>query len=82
MPFHGEHQAGIATAVPDRLHFAAFDVTTEDRAALVQLLKDWTAAAARMTRGDAVGGEPSAACPKHLRTTRVKHSVSSRPVSP
>ncbi|MFJ6808653.1 iron uptake transporter deferrochelatase/peroxidase subunit [Streptomyces anulatus] len=55
VPFHGEHQAGIATAVPDRLHFAAFDITTEDRAALVQLLKDWTAAAARMTRGDAVG---------------------------
>ncbi|MFJ1797486.1 iron uptake transporter deferrochelatase/peroxidase subunit [Streptomyces sp. NPDC088180] len=55
VPFHGEHQAGIATAVPDRLHFAAFDVTTRDRAALVQLLKDWTAAAARMTQGHAVG---------------------------
>lgn len=55
VPFHGEHQAGIATAVPDRLHFAAFDVTTRDRAALVQLLKDWTAAAARMAQGHAVG---------------------------
>jgi hypothetical protein len=30
--FHGPHQAGIATAVQDRLHFASFDVTTEDRA--------------------------------------------------
>ncbi|MFI6080836.1 iron uptake transporter deferrochelatase/peroxidase subunit [Streptomyces sp. NPDC051217] len=55
VPFHGAHQAGIATAVPDRLHFAAFDVTTEDRAQLIQLLKDWTAAAALMTGGRAVG---------------------------
>ncbi|MBO8193192.1 deferrochelatase/peroxidase EfeB [Streptomyces oryzae] len=55
VPFHGAHQAGIATAVPDRLHFAAFDVTTKDRAELVQLLKDWTAAAARMTAGEGVG---------------------------
>ncbi|MER7124601.1 deferrochelatase/peroxidase EfeB, partial [Streptomyces goshikiensis] len=28
VPFHGAHQAGIASAVQDRLHFAAFDVTT------------------------------------------------------
>ncbi|MCX5201585.1 iron uptake transporter deferrochelatase/peroxidase subunit [Streptomyces sp. NBC_00237] len=65
VPFHGPHQAGIATAVPDRLHFAAFDVTTKDRAELVQLLKDWTAAAARLTAGHAVGdgaygGQPEA----------------------
>ena len=53
--FHGTHQAGIATAVQDRLHFAAFDVTTDDRAELIQLLKDWTEAAARMTAGHAVG---------------------------
>ncbi|WP_329133715.1 iron uptake transporter deferrochelatase/peroxidase subunit [Streptomyces sp. NBC_00670] len=53
--FHGTHQAGIATAVQDRLHFAAFDVKTEDRAAFVQLLKDWTAAARRMTAGKTVG---------------------------
>ncbi|MEV8341764.1 iron uptake transporter deferrochelatase/peroxidase subunit [Streptomyces niveus] len=55
VPFHGAHQAGIATAVPDRLHFAAFDVTAKDRAGLTQLLKDWTAAAALMTEGRAVG---------------------------
>lgn len=53
--FHGTHQAGIVTPVQDRLHFAAFDITTDDRDELVQLLKDWTAAAARMTRGQAVG---------------------------
>ncbi|MEU1038915.1 iron uptake transporter deferrochelatase/peroxidase subunit [Streptomyces sp. NPDC005551] len=55
VPFHGAHQAGIATAVQDRLHFAAFDVKTDDRDAFVQLLKDWTQAAARMTAGHAVG---------------------------
>ncbi|UQA98016.1 iron uptake transporter deferrochelatase/peroxidase subunit [Streptomyces halobius] len=55
VPFHGTHQAGIATAVQDRLHFAAFDVTTDDRAELIALLKAWTKAAARMTAGAAVG---------------------------
>ncbi|WP_435209762.1 iron uptake transporter deferrochelatase/peroxidase subunit [Streptomyces sp. bgisy034] len=55
IPFHGERQAGIATPVQDRLHFAAFDVKTEDRARFVQMLKDWTAAARRMTAGQAVG---------------------------
>jgi deferrochelatase/peroxidase EfeB len=53
--FHGSHQAGIASAVQDRLHFAAFDVTTDDRDELIALLKEWTKAAARMTAGDAVG---------------------------
>ncbi|MGW3955947.1 iron uptake transporter deferrochelatase/peroxidase subunit [Streptomyces sp. NPDC004752] len=65
--FHGAHQAGIATPVQDRLHFAAFDVKTDDRAAFVQLLKDWTAAARRMTAGGTVGegayGGPAEAPP-------------------
>ncbi|MDX3231303.1 iron uptake transporter deferrochelatase/peroxidase subunit [Streptomyces sp. ME19-01-6] len=56
VPFYGAHQAGIATAVQDRLHFAAFDVTTDDRDELIALLKEWTKAAARMTQGHAVGG--------------------------
>ncbi|MFC9685792.1 Dyp-type peroxidase domain-containing protein, partial [Streptomyces sp. NPDC056948] len=56
VPFHGTHQAGIATPVQDRLHFASFDVTTDDRAQFVQLLKDWTEAARRMTAGHPVGG--------------------------
>ncbi|MFE2138082.1 Dyp-type peroxidase domain-containing protein, partial [Streptomyces sp. NPDC059466] len=53
--FHGTHQAGIATPVQDRLHFAAFDVKTDDRAEFTQMLKDWTAAARRMTGGHPVG---------------------------
>ncbi|WP_055587554.1 iron uptake transporter deferrochelatase/peroxidase subunit [Streptacidiphilus griseoplanus] len=56
VPFYGDHQAGIATPVQDRLHFAAFDVTTDDRAALVDMLKQWTSAAAAMTGGREVGG--------------------------
>jgi deferrochelatase/peroxidase EfeB len=55
IPFHGERQAGITTPAQDRLHMAAFDVTTENRAELIKLLKDWTAAAAAMTQGKATG---------------------------
>ncbi len=51
VPFHGAHQAGIATAVQDRLHMAAFDLTSDSKADLVDLLRRWTAAAERMTRG-------------------------------
>jgi len=54
-PFHGEHQAGIVTPAQDRLHFASFDVTTESREELVALLEAWTAAAAALTSGRAVG---------------------------
>jgi deferrochelatase/peroxidase EfeB len=53
--FHGDHQAGIATAVQDRMHVAAFDVTATDRGALVRLLRAWTNAAALMSQGQAVG---------------------------
>src|SRR6218665_3902677 len=54
-PFYGEHQAGIVTPAQDRLHFAAFDVSsTLDRAGLVSLLTDSTPAAARLTQGKEV----------------------------
>jgi deferrochelatase/peroxidase EfeB len=64
--FTGEHQAGIVTPAQDRLHFVAFDVITKDRERLIGMLKEWTAAAARMTAGydagevGAVGGIPEA----------------------
>ncbi|AZG45094.1 iron uptake transporter deferrochelatase/peroxidase subunit [Gordonia insulae] len=50
--FRGDHQAGIITAAQDRLHFASFDVITRSRDELVALLKAWTTAAERMTRGE------------------------------
>ncbi|MYV98415.1 iron uptake transporter deferrochelatase/peroxidase subunit [Streptomyces sp. SID3343] len=53
--FRGAVQAGIATPVQDRLHFCVFDVVTDDRAKLVRMLRQWTAAAAAMAAGDAIG---------------------------
>ena len=64
--FRGEHQAGIVTPAQDRLHFAAFDVTTSDRAALVDLLKEWTDAAERMTRGEPAGAVGPVQGPSNL----------------
>ncbi|WP_284980252.1 iron uptake transporter deferrochelatase/peroxidase subunit [Arthrobacter sp. fls2-241-R2A-200] len=55
VPFFGDYQAGITTPAQDRLHMAAFDVTTEDRKDLVKLLRDWTAAAEAMTAGKPTG---------------------------
>ncbi|MEU1732111.1 iron uptake transporter deferrochelatase/peroxidase subunit [Streptosporangium sp. NPDC020145] len=66
VPFYGEHQAGIVTPAQDRLHFVAFDVITDKKAELDELMQEWTAAAARMTQGreagtfGAVGGLPEA----------------------
>ncbi len=54
-PFRGPHQAGIVTPAQDRLHFAAFDVTTDSRDELVALLQAWTEAAERLTQGDPAG---------------------------
>lgn len=55
VPFHGAHQAGIVTPAQDHLHFAAFDLTTDDRRDLVALFQAWTAAAAALARGEDVG---------------------------
>ncbi|MET1085758.1 MAG: iron uptake transporter deferrochelatase/peroxidase subunit [Arthrobacter sp.] len=55
VPFYGERQSGITTPAQDRLHMAAFDVTTKDREELIRLLKDWTEAAAAMTAGREAG---------------------------
>src|ERR1700742_490257 len=57
VPFCGEHQAGIATPVQDRLHFAAFDLETESRAELRELMEEWSQAAREMTEGRMIGPE-------------------------
>lgn len=66
-PFFGHHQAGIVTPVQEHLHFAAFDMMPRSsREDLIELLQDWSYAAARMTQGlevsatGAVGGSPQA----------------------
>jgi deferrochelatase/peroxidase EfeB len=57
VPFHGRHQAGITTAVQDRLHFASFDLLPgTTRADLTDLLRTWTEAAAAMAAGREIGG--------------------------
>lgn len=66
VPFHGDVQAGITTTAQDHMHFVALDVKTSSRDELVDLLKQWTRAAERMTAGQeaaengAVGGNAEA----------------------
>ena len=55
VPFYGPHQAGIDTAAQDRLHFAAFDLLSEDPAELRELMRAWTVAAAEASAGEMVG---------------------------
>ncbi len=55
VPFYGEHQAGIATPAQDRLHFASFDLETESRAELRELMEAWSEAAREMTEGKMIG---------------------------
>jgi deferrochelatase/peroxidase EfeB len=59
VPIYGEHQAGIATAAQDRLHFAAFDLVDDSLASLRDLMKEWSQAAAEMTEGGLVGDQNS-----------------------
>lgn len=57
VPFHDAHQAGIATAVQERLVFAAFDlVGTSSATDLRALLQTWTIASVAMTLGQPVPG--------------------------
>jgi len=56
-PFHGPHQAGIATRPQRHATFLAFDLRPgSDRDDIIGLLKIWTTDAARLT-----GGEPALA---------------------
>jgi deferrochelatase/peroxidase EfeB len=51
-PFYAARQSGIVTPAQDRLHFAAFDLSSAaTRDDLVTLLKAWSDAAAKMTQG-------------------------------
>ncbi|HLS79220.1 MAG TPA: Dyp-type peroxidase [Nocardia sp.] len=53
VPFHGEHQAGIATPAQRHAAFVAFDLRPGvSRDDIVGLLKIWTTDAARLTRGE------------------------------
>jgi len=58
-PFRGAHQAGIVTPQQSHTYFLALDLLTSKRDDVVQLLRAWTDAAARMTAGDAAQGPDS-----------------------
>ncbi|MET9789356.1 iron uptake transporter deferrochelatase/peroxidase subunit [Streptomyces canus] len=64
VPFHGAHQAGILTPAPAAATFVSFDVITDDRAQLADLLRTLTKRARFLTSGGApadlgVGAPPS-----------------------
>jgi len=73
VPFHGAHQAGVATPPPAFLTLLAFDLLPGvDRDALRRLLRIWTDDAVRLTRGEPglVDLEPElAAVPASLTVT-------------
>ncbi len=51
-PFYGGHQGGILTPAQASTYFAVFDLTAERRSELVELLRVWTRAAARLSSGE------------------------------
>ena len=80
VPFHGAHQAGIATPAQDRLAFGALTVTDgATRSDLKELLREWTRAAAKMTQGQLVGEVTEANAP---RWTPARRPVPRRAGSP
>jgi deferrochelatase/peroxidase EfeB len=64
VPFHGEHQAGILTARSAATAIIAFDLTTQTRAGLTDLMRTMTARASALTHGGTppnlgIGAPPS-----------------------
>ncbi|MFI8071715.1 iron uptake transporter deferrochelatase/peroxidase subunit [Streptomyces sp. NPDC086033] len=64
IPFYGAHQAGILTPAPAAATFVSFDVITDDRAQLADLLRTLTTRARFLTSGGTpadlgVGAPPS-----------------------
>ncbi len=51
-PFWGKHQGGIVTPLQRNTYFVAFDLITTDRNDVIKLLQTWTAASAKMTKGE------------------------------
>ncbi|OHV48480.1 hypothetical protein BCD48_15775 [Pseudofrankia sp. BMG5.36] len=62
IPFHGDHQAGIATDPQTVGAFASFDVTAADRSELADLFRALTARARFLTAGG-TGPKPSPGAP-------------------
>jgi deferrochelatase/peroxidase EfeB len=54
-PFYGPHQAGIATSQQKNIYFMSFDLVTDQRQAVIDLLRAWTRISARLTMGEPAG---------------------------
>src|SRR5277367_244691 len=54
-PFWGEHQGGILTPAQSHTYFTALDLVATKREDLVEMLRAWTSAAARMAQGQPAG---------------------------
>lgn len=75
--FWGEHQGGIVTPAQRHSYFAAFDLTTDKRAEVIGLLRDWTAGAATLCgghTGDAAGADPAQPAPDSGETLELAPS--------
>ena len=71
-PFYGPHQSGILTPQQRHSYFAAFDLSTTKRQDVIDLLRRWTDAAARMTQGlplEADAGDAAGLSPSRLTVT-------------
>lgn len=58
-PFYGTYQAGILTPPQNHVQVVAFDIKTERRDELVDLLKRWTRLCARLAAGLPYGDSDS-----------------------
>jgi deferrochelatase/peroxidase EfeB len=63
VPFHGVHQAGIATPTQEHVHFLALDVVSDSAAKLRALLARLSRAAAALTAGRPAGALDTGAAP-------------------
>ncbi len=65
-PFQGTHQSGIATPAQAFTYFAAVDLTTKSASDVIELMRTWTAAGARLMRGETaepIGDDPNVPAP-------------------
>ena len=62
-PFYGAHQGGIVTPQQKHLYFAAFDIVSDKRAEVSDLLRRWTDAGARLAAGLSLAGDTAGDTP-------------------
>jgi deferrochelatase/peroxidase EfeB len=54
VPFWGVHQAGIATPAQDKIQFASFDLRTNSRREVANLLQVWSSAASKLCAAEPI----------------------------